>query len=176
MDVRVIAATHRNLSQRIEEGAFREDLFYRLNQWVIEVPPLRERREDIPVLVHHFLARANQTQGASVTGVSNETLGFLTNYFWPGNVRELKSTIEVLVAETETGQIEADALPEAIRGSRAIVPSSLGSFAGLKIAEVEKMLIQHTLNSTGGNREQAARMLGIGTRTLYRKIKEYGLT
>ena len=176
MDVRVIAATHRNLSERIEEGAFREDLFYRLNQWVIEVPPLRERREDIPVLVHHFLARANQTQGASVTGVSTETLGFLTNYFWPGNVRELKSTMEVLVAETETGQIEADALPEAIRGSRAIVPSSLGSFAGLKIAEVERMLIQHTLNSTGGNREQAARMLGIGTRTLYRKIKEYGLT
>ncbi|MCH7872011.1 MAG: sigma-54-dependent Fis family transcriptional regulator [Planctomycetes bacterium] len=176
VDVRVIAATHRDLAERIEEGKFREDLYYRLHQWVIEVPPLRERREDIPVLVHHFIERANGVQGASVTGASSETLGYLTKYFWPGNVRELKSTVDTLVAETENGQIEAERLPESIRGSRAIVPSSLGSFAGLTIAEVEKMLIQHTLTNTAGNREQAARMLGIGTRTLYRKLKEYGLT
>lgn len=172
-DVRVIAATNRDLRQRVEAGEFRDDLFYRLNQWQIEVPPLRERRQDIPLLAHHFLREANLQHGINVEGISSEALNLLTRYHWPGNVRELKNLIEALACEVENRQIEADDLPEYLRGGREIVP--VGGLVGLTMDQVERLMIELTLKATQGNREQAAKMLNIGTRTLYRKIKEYGL-
>jgi two-component system response regulator HydG len=175
VDVRVIAATNMDLQKLVEEGKFREDLYYRLNQWVIEVPPLRERREDIPILADYLRQRANKTQGAACTGISSEAMGYLAKFYWPGNVRELANVIEALVVEAESRQIEAEDLPERIRGSREIVPSTAAGMVGLTMAQVERMMIERTLHATGGNREQAAKILDIGTRTLYRKIKEYGL-
>jgi len=175
MDVRVVAATNSVLNKRVEEGRFREDLYYRLNQWVIEVPALRERREDIPILADYLRQRANKTHGTACDGISSEAMGYLAKYYWPGNVRELANVIEAMVVEAEDRRIEADDLPERIRGSREIVPASASGMVGLTMAQVERMMIEHTLQSTGGNREQAAKILDIGTRTLYRKIKEYGL-
>lgn len=175
VDVRVVAATDQNLMQMVEEKKFRDQLYYRLNQYHIHVPALRERREDIPFLVEHFRKEANKQHGLACEGVSSEAMGLLTRYFWPGNVRELRNDIESLVVEVEDRQIEADDLPEKIRGSREIVPASSSAMVGLTMAQVERLMIERTLQHTSGNREQAAKILGIGTRTLYRKIKEYGL-
>lgn len=176
IDVRVIAATNRNLKDLIEEKKFREDLYFRLRLLVIELPPLRERRQDIPQLAHYFVNKANRTHGMSVPGITGDAIGYLVKYYWPGNVRELESTIEALVVEVEDRPIDADDLPELIRGSRAIVPASVTNLGGFSLADLERLAINQALLNTGGNREQAARILGIGTRTLYRKIKEYGLT
>ena len=175
VDVRVVAATNADLHEAVDEHKFREDLYYRLNQWVIEVPPLRERREDIPFLADHLRQRANRTHKMRCEGISSEAMAFLTKYYWPGNVRELANVIESLVVEVEDRQIEADDLPERIRGSRDLVPTGASGMVGLTMAQVERMMIERTLQATGGNREQAAKILAIGTRTLYRKIKEYGL-
>jgi len=174
VDVRVIAATNTDLQRAVEAARFREDLYYRLNQWVIEVPPLRERRDDIPILADFLRQRANRTHGAACSGISSEAMQYLTKYYWPGNVRELANVIEAAVVECEERQIEADDLPERIRGSRELVPAAVG-MVGLTMAQVERLMIERTLQATGGNREHAAKILGIGTRTLYRKIKEYGL-
>jgi two-component system response regulator HydG len=175
VDVRVVAATNADLARAVQEKQFREDLYYRLNQWIIAVPPLRERREDIPFLADFFRRRANKAHGMACTGISSEAMGLLAKYFWPGNVRELVNVIEALVVEVEERQIEADDLPEHIRGPRELVPIAPGGMVGLTMAQVERMMIERTLQATGGNREQAAKILDIGTRTLYRKIKEYGL-
>lgn len=175
VDVRVVAATNSDLHEAVDEHKFREDLYYRLNQWVIEVPPLRERREDIPFLADHLRKRANRMHQMRCDGISSEAMAFLTKYYWPGNVRELANLIEALAVEVEDRQIEADDLPERIRGSRDIVPAGASGMVGLTMAQVERMMIERTLQATGGNREQAAKILAIGTRTLYRKIKEYGL-
>ncbi|MBN2446048.1 MAG: sigma-54-dependent Fis family transcriptional regulator [Phycisphaerae bacterium] len=175
VDVRLIAATHVDLQRSVDEGRFREDLLYRLNHWVIHVPPLRERREDIPLLAMHLLERANETHGTSVPGLSNDAMESLAKYVWRGNVRELASVIEAIAVAVEDRTIEADDLPERIRGPRDLVPVS-GGMVGLTMAEMERMMIERTLQATGGNREQAAKMLDIGTRTLYRKLKEYGIS
>jgi two-component system response regulator HydG len=175
VDVRLVAATNTNLAKAVEEKKFREDLYYRLQQWVIEVPPLRERRQDIPLLAIHFLRRANETNSVSVPGISAEAMESLAKYFWPGNVRELANVIEAMAVEAENRRIEVDDLPERISGSRDLVHVSGSGMVGLTMAEVERMMIERTLRATGGNREQAAKMLDIGTRTLYRKIREYGL-
>ncbi len=175
IDVRVIAATNRNLKDLIDDRKFREDLYYRLRHLVIELPPLRERRQDIPLLAHYFVNKANRAHGMSVPGLTSEAMGYLVKHFWPGNVREIESTIEALVVEVEDRHIGADDLPEIIRGSRAIVPTSINNLGGFSLADLERLAINQALLNTGGNREQAARILGIGTRTLYRKIKEYGL-
>jgi two-component system, NtrC family, response regulator HydG len=173
--VRVIAATNTDLHRAVDERKFREDLYYRLNQLVIEVPPLRERRDDIPVLADHLRQRANRQHGMACEGISSEAMSYLTRYYWPGNVRELANVIESLVVDIDSRQIEADDLPERIRGSREIVPVTATAMVGLTMAQVERMMIERTLQASGGNREQAAKILNIGTRTLYRKIKEYGL-
>jgi DNA-binding NtrC family response regulator len=175
VDVRVIAATNTNLQRLVADGRFRDDLYYRLNQWVIEVPPLRERREDIPILADYLRQRANKTHGTACTGISSAAMGYLARYYWAGNVRELANVIEAMVVEADSRQIEVDDLPEHVRGSREIVPAGAAGMVGLTMAQVERMMIERTLHATGGNREQAAKILGIGTRTLYRKIKEYGL-
>ncbi len=175
VDVRLIAATNVALSKKVEDKSFREDLYYRLNQWVIRVPPLRERREDIPGLALHLLERARVEHGFKCPGFSSEVIELLTKNPWPGNVRELANVIVEAAVEAEGRQIEPHDLPERIRGTRDIVPLS-GGLIGLTMAEVERMMIEKTLQITGGNREQAAKRLGIGTRTLYRKLKDYGMT
>ena len=177
VDVRFVAATHRNLRQMVEDKEFREDLFYRLHaQGAIRLPPLRERREDIPLLAQHFLERANAENGVDVQGITTEAMRRLTNHRWRGNVRELRSVIEQMVIETEGEKLDVGDLPDSLRTTTEIVPIGGPSLAGLSMADVEKMHILNTLKLTDGNREKAAKMLKIGARTLYRKLKDYGVT
>ena len=175
VDVRVIAATNADLKSRIEQRQFREDLYYRLNQWVIEVPALRQRRQDISLLAFHLLEKANAEHGVNVDGFSADALKKLTNYHWPGNVRELANVVNRVACEVETRRIEVDDLPEFIRGTHELALAGAGGLVGLTRDELEKLHIQLTLQATDGNREEAAKLLSIGTRTLYRKIKEYDL-
>jgi two-component system response regulator HydG len=175
VDVRVIAATNANLRQAVDDKKFRDDLYYRLRQWEIVIPPLRERRQDIPLLAHHFVELANREHALSVPGISSDALGALTRHHWPGNVRELRNVIESVSCEVIERRIELDDLPEDIRGTRDIVPVSAGGLVGLTMEQVERLMIERTLAATGGNREEAAKILNIGIRTLYRKLKEYGV-
>lgn len=177
VDVRFVAATHHDLSELVEKGDFREDLFYRLHaHGAIRIPPLRQRREDIPLLIRHFVEIANAENDRNIKGISPEALRKMTNYSWRGNVRELRNVAERMVVEAEGDMIEVDDLPENISGSTEIVPVALPGLAGLSMADVEKIHILNTLKMTGGNRERAAAILKIGARTLYRKLKDYGIT
>lgn len=178
VDVRIIAATVKDLAREVEKGEFREDLFYRLNVIPIHVPPLRERREDIPLLVQHFIQKYNRRLGTAVTGIVPEGLSALMEYGWPGNVRELENTIERAMVLSETDQIRLEHLPERILDSGA--PDSPGQGEnGLSIKKttrmIERDLIQRALAQTGGNRTHAARLLEISHRTLLYKIEEYGI-
>ncbi len=176
VDVRFVAATHRNLAEAVEKRDFREDLLYRLHaQGAIRIPPLRDRREDIPLLIHHFIELANRENGLNVEGITSEAVRKLTNYSWPGNVRELRNVVEGMVIESEQPMLGIEDLPEGLRTTTDIVPVSAPSFAGLSMAEVERLHIINTLRLTDGNREKAARILKISPRTLYRKLREYGL-
>ncbi len=175
-DVRFVAATNRDLAELMRAGKFREDLFYRLHaHGAIRIPPLRQRREDIPVLVTRFLEQANNEQRTSIEGVSSEVMRKLVNYSWPGNVRELRNVIFRMCLEAEGPTLQVDDLPETLRGTTDIVPAGPPSLAGMSMADVEKLHIMNTLRMFGGNREQTAKALGIGARTLYRKLREYGL-
>ncbi len=177
VDVRFVAATHHDLWERVEAGEFREDLFYRLHaNGGIRIPPLRQRREDIPLLLEHFVRLANQENDREVEGITPEALRKLTNYSWRGNVRELKNVVERMVVEAEDTMLDVEDLPESIRGSTDIVPFGVPSLVGLSMADVERIHILNTLKLTGGNREKAAGILKIGARTLYRKLKDYGIT
>ncbi len=175
VDVRVVAATKRELAEMVAEGTFRDDLFYRLKQVMIRLPSLRERREDIPLLIDHFIAEANVRHGKSVRGITSEAIRRLSNHQWHGNVRELRSVIDSMVVLAEGEQLDVNDLPESVRGSTDIVLAGAMSTAGLSMNDMEKLHIMNTLKMTGGNREKAAKILGIGARTLYRKLKEYGL-
>ena len=170
VDVRVIAATHRDLREQMRQGLFRADLFYRLNVVVLEVPPLRARRADIPVLAMHFLRRFALENRREVTGFSEDAMARLLAHPWPGNVRELENTIEraslltgneVLTAEDFE---DRDAAPPRL---------ALGSLAGMTVRDMEKQLIFDTLKRTKNNRTQAAKLLGISIRTLRNKLAEY---
>ncbi len=174
VDVRLISATHRDLRKRIETGEFREDLFYRLNVVTVELPPLRERTADIPLIVHHFIGEYARIHGKTITGISHDALRVLTRYPWPGNVRELKNAIENMVVTSSSAVLEIVDLPSHIRPDEA-APVGESLRVGMTIRELEKDLIAATLEAVGGNRKEAAKMLGIGERTLYRKITEYEL-
>jgi two-component system response regulator HydG len=178
VDVRFIAATHRNLRELVDKGEFREDLFYRLHaQGAVRLPALRHRREDIPLLARHFLELANKANNANITGFTPEVMRRLTSYSWRGNVRELRSVIEQMVIEAEHEVLDVRDLPEGMQGTTDIVPvTAQPTLAGLSMADVERMHILNTLKMTGGNREKAAKILKIGARTLYRKLKDYGVT
>ncbi len=176
VDIRVVAATNRDLEASVREGRFREDLFYRLNVVPITVPPLRERKEDIPLLAEHFLARFGEKNRKMLKAISGKALDLLVRYDWPGNVRELENCIEraVILARDEV-VVPAD-LPPQIR----TLPSEQGQGGlalpyGVSLQEMEKALITKTLEDTGGNRTRAAEILGINRRTLQNKLKEYGL-
>ncbi len=177
VDVRFVAATHHDLSELVEKGGFREDLFYRLHaHGAIRLPSLRQRREDIPLLIRHFVEIANAENGRSIKGISPEALRKMTNHSWRGNVRELRNVVERMVVEAEGEMLEVEDLPENISGSTDIVAVGIPSLTGLSMADVEKIHILNTLKLTGGNRERAAAILKIGARTLYRKLKDYGIT
>jgi len=176
VDVRVIAATHRRLDKEVEQGRFREDLYYRLRVVVIDLPPLRERKEDIPLLCEAFLRQAAERYGHDSLELTDDALEALKRYNWPGNVRELKNVVENLAITIHSSRISLADLPDYIRGATsmpAVVPVSSSVPQSMEQAEIAA--IKNALAVSRNNREEAARILGIGERTLYRKIKKYGL-
>lgn len=175
VDVRLISATHRDLRQFIQDGQFREDLYYRLNVVTVEIPPLRERTVDIPLLVDHFLTEYSRIHGKEVEGISREALRILMRYPWPGNVRELKNALENMVVTSLSPTLAVEDLPGHIHESEPAETTGGVPPVGTTMQEMERELIKATLLSVGGNRKEAAGLLGIGERTLYRKITEYGL-
>lgn len=173
VDIRIIAATNRDLEREVAEGRFREDLFWRLNVVRIVVPPLRERPEDIPLLIEFFLNQFNKEHGKQVT-LSPRALALLTTYSWPGNVRQLRTTIESLVILSTSREISPRQLAPEIQ--RETAPAQTVKFrVGTPLREAEKELIQATLAANDGNKALAARLLGLGRKTLYRKLEEYGI-
>lgn len=174
-DVRFVSATNRHLSKLIEEETFREDLYFRINGAEIHVPPLRERREDIPQLVHHAAGRYSAEMEKPMLAFSEPAMLRLVAYSWPGNVRQLFNTVQKMVVMATGPVIDVKDVPDDIRMSDDDEHLHLGSLAGVGIDRLEKEAIRQTLAMTAGNREQAAELLGIGERTLYRKLKEYGL-
>lgn len=175
VDVRLVAATNQDLEKLIKEGKFREDLYFRLNVVSLKLPPLRERAEDIPLLTDAFIRELSQVHKKQVSWLSPEAKKILYKYSWPGNVRELRNCIESMIVVSTKDVLDIDSIPEHIlqRSSREHAPACL--VAGMTVEEAEKELIRNTLASVGGNREEASRLLGIGERTLYRKIDRYGL-
>jgi two-component system response regulator HydG len=176
VDVRLISATNRNLDEMVTEKKFREDLFFRIKGVTIRIPPLRERREDIPLLIYYFLKQASERYNKPIENVKPETQQLLMSYTWPGNVRQLKNVIENMVVLSNGNQLAPDSLPREIRPADAQLIGGLDNVVGISLEQLEKEAIRNTLKMTNGNREQAAKILGIGERTLYRKIKEYGIT
>jgi two-component system response regulator AtoC len=184
VDVRVVAATARDLADEVKRGAFREDLYYRLNVLSVHLPPLRDRREDIPLLVEHFVQRMNARMGLAVTGATAEAMRLLIDFDWPGNVRELENTIERAMVLTEGQQLDVDSLPDRLRrpGATRVVapPGVITTEDDLSIKRAsrraEEDLIRRALLRTGGNRTRAAELLEISHRALLYKIKEYGIS
>ena len=174
-DVRVIVATNRDLLARCREGAFREDLYYRINVVRVELPPLRRRAEDVPLLAEQFIARFNRLQGRRVSGLAPEALSLLMAYDWPGNVRELENAIERAFVLCPSGRIGVEHLPETITGARTGSPAPEG--AGLRDVRkaIDAQAIRAALERHGGSRAAAARELGVHKTTLFRKIKALGL-
>jgi two-component system, NtrC family, response regulator HydG len=178
VDVRLIAATNRDLEQQVKEGKFREDLFFRLNVVTIKLPPLRERKQDIPRLVEAFLREFNIEHEKYITGISRGAMDLLMQYHWPGNVRELKNTIEGMMVLSASGRLlDVSDLPEHIlRQVELKTPAAdIHVRVGMTMEEIEKIAIEHTLRSVGYDKQKAAEILGIGLRTLYRKQKRYQL-
>jgi two-component system response regulator AtoC len=179
VDVRIIAATHRDLSADVKAGRFREDLFYRINVLFIHIPPLRNRREDVNLLIDHFVARNNARLGTHIRGLSTEGRKVLLEYAWPGNVRELENTIERAMVLAESDVLQASDLPERIRDALDPVQVHLAS-GELSIkkttAAIEQILIRRALQKTKGNRTRAADLLEISHRALLYKIKDYKIT
>jgi DNA-binding NtrC family response regulator len=175
-DVRVISATNRDLLQRVKEGAFREDLFYRLNVVMISIPPLRERKEDILPLIDHFLRRYSEENGKEIAGLSSEALDILLKYDYPGNVRELENIIERAVVIARDAVISVEDLPfgEGMEEGRAGGKSEEGLLRG-SIEELEKKLIVEAMEKVGEHQTRAAELLGISERMLRYKLKKYGL-
>jgi DNA-binding NtrC family response regulator len=173
VDCRVIAATNRDLSQAIKQGQFREDLYYRLNVVNIHLPPLRERKEDIPLLISSFLTELAEAAGKRLEGLDPKARTALYNYHWPGNVRELRNCLESAVVLARGSQITLEDLPPHIRSDadKNYVKLSLG----ITLAQAEAELIRAELLAQNGNKTKAAEVLGIGRKTLHRKIQEYGL-
>src|SRR3954454_13372094 len=172
VDARVIAATHVNLQQAVAEDKFREDLFYRLNVIEIRIPPLRDRREDVPLLARHFVERLTHELGKDVEGFSDGALKLLMDHNWPGNVRELENAVERAMV-TCRGRVLGEDDFGFISESSAVKPWSIP--AGMTLQEMEKQLISATLQRTGGNIKEAASVLGIDRSTMYEKIKRYDI-
>jgi DNA-binding NtrC family response regulator len=171
VDVRVIAATHVNLQQAVADGKFRDDLFYRLNVIEIRIPPLRDRREDIPLLARHFMERLSHELAKDISDISEGALKVLMDYNWPGNVRELENAVERAIVTCRSRNLtEEDFSFLALNGGTT---KSLAIPAGMTLAEMEKLLIVATLQRTSGNIKESAAVLGIDRSTMYEKIKKY---
>lgn len=173
VDVRIIAATNLNLGEEVKGKRFREDLYYRLNVIELKLPPLRERREDIPLLVDAFLKKCGEARGKEIKGVSEAALAMLMDYAWPGNVRELENVIERAVTLSRGEKVSPDDLPAAVqgaRGDRRVLDEAAEK--ALPLHELEKEYIKKILEKSGGNKYQAAHALGIDRKTLYRKLAE----
>jgi len=175
VDVRIIAATNRDLEALIAGGRFREDLFYRLNVVTIHLPPLRSRRADIPPLVEHFLDRYAEENGKAVTGVSREAMDLLMKYDYPGNVRELENLIERAVVMARGDLLTTDDLPVALRSDKSPPPSPAPNSLPEIVEAVEREAIARALRESGGNQSRAAAALGLTERHLRYKLKKYGM-
>jgi two-component system, NtrC family, response regulator HydG len=181
VNVRVLSATNRNLEEAIAAGTFRSDLYHRLKVVTIALPPLRDRAGDIPLLIEHFIRQFSKRHHKTIKSMSPAARMKLLAFDWPGNVRQLRNVVESMVVVDFDGVLDGDDLPSELARDGAQAPAASGtggtlaSFVGKPLEDVERVFITETLAFTGGNREQAAQLLGIGERTLYRKIKEYGL-
>ena len=175
LDVRIIAATNQDIESALAEGTFRKDLYYRINTVTIEIPPLRERREDIPLLTDHFLSLYAGAHHKTVSSLSSEVMELFMNYSWPGNVRELEKVIERGVVLSKTTVLSTDQIPDEIK--EAVPAKHYRGLTGKTLSEsvevLEKNMIKEALDETGGNREKAAAILGISLRSLQYKIKKY---
>ncbi len=172
VDVRVVAATNKELKKLVERGEFREDLYYRIKVFQLSLPPLRERKEDIPLLVDHFIARMNRLKAKEIGGLSREALSAFMNYEWPGNIRELENAIEHAFILCHSGLIEPHHLPDPLRGT---VTHCEGFPTGVTLAEIEARAIREALSRNHGKKLETARELGINKTTLWRKLKRLGL-
>jgi DNA-binding NtrC family response regulator len=171
-NVRIVSATNKDLHRDVAEGKFREDLFYRLNVFSIKIPPLRERKKDIPLLAKYFIKLFAEKMNKNIEGMSAEFLSFLVNQDWKGNIRELKNIIERAVILTENPMLSLENLPFEMQ---IIMPEKRKLLSAFDLASVEKLHIQRILNYTKGNKAEAARLLNIGLTTIYRKMETYGL-
>ena len=174
VDVRIIAATNRDLEPRLRDGSFREDLFYRLNVIQVALPPLRDRGPDIMLLAEHFLAAAAARAHKPARSFTQTAVEIMLAYPWPGNVRELENVVERAVALTEAGEIDAGDLPPQVRARRADDLLQGAMARGLSLADIEREYIGRVLAAEGGNKTRAALRLGLDRKTLYRKLEEYG--
>ena len=175
VDVRVIATTNMDPLEAVKKGKLREDLYYRLNVIPISLPPLRERKEDIPLLVSYFLKKYGSQDGRRLKGVTSECLEMMSRYHWPGNVRELENAVQRAIVVSEGNYITPRDLFLQINNDDAISEFPF-DFSDATLEEMEKRLIQYTLRKVAGNRTRAAEILGVSVRTIRNKIKKYHLT
>jgi two-component system response regulator HydG len=175
VDVRLIAATNTNLIEAVSEGRFREDLYFRLKVVTINLPPLRDRAGDIPLLIDYFINEFNTQYDRKIQGITPEARAVLCAIRWNGNVRELRNTLENMVVTAGHEVLDVMDIPEGYREESQRATPGTGQLAGMKLSDMERECIRQTLAMYNGNREKTARMLGIGERTLYRKLNEYGL-
>ena len=174
-DARVIVATNQNLSDLVARNQFREDLYYRINVIPITLPPLRDRKEDVDLLVQHFIEKPSRKNNKKVEGISDEVRKIFMGFHWPGNIRQLEHTIEVAVIMTKTHIINKWDLPESFKNEEVLVKPGNGRSLKEGLAEPEKELILSTLELFNWNRNKAASNLGINRTTLYNKMKKYGI-
>ena len=178
VNVRIVAATNRNLEEEVKQGNFRLDLLYRLNVFTLELPPLRERKEDIPLLTDFFIRKHNEALNLSVKSITPAAMDKLCIYDWPGNIRDLENAIQSAMILSLEGTIDVQQLPVRIKGyEQNDIPLSLGDNNDIREvnAQVEKELIQETLRKFAGNRTLTAEALNISRKTLFNKMKKYGL-
>ena len=178
IDFRLVVATNRNLKAMVEEGKCREDLYYRLNVIELHIPPLRERPEDIPLLISHFTRIYSQKNNRPISNLTEEALDVLRLYRWPGNVRELENVIERAVVLARSDKLGLEDIPDAVCRAVGDVPTAIRRDGtnvvipvGTKLADVERAMIKETLNETAGDKSLAAQILGIAARTIYRKLE-----
>jgi transcriptional regulator with PAS, ATPase and Fis domain len=173
VNLRIIAASNRDLQEEVRKGSFREDLYYRLNVVNIHLPPLRERKEDIPFLAHFFIDKFNQKYKMNVKGISQKAMNLLMGHEWSGNVRELENTIESILVINHPEVIDLPQLPKEMREGKerpGVIPIRIGT----PLEEVEREMLIQTLKATKGNKRRAAELLGINVRTIHRKMEELG--
>jgi two-component system response regulator HydG len=175
VDVRIIAATNKDLGELVKEGQFREDLYFRFNVICLRLPPLRERQEDIFLLIDSFIKEFSKKNGKNIKDISPDARKILFRYEWPGNIRELRNCIESMIVFNQNGVLDINDIPEHIYKSNRTALTGPVFPVGVTLDEMEKELMKNTLAYVGGNRGETAKILGIGERTLYRKLEKYGL-